>query len=137
MAERKFRTTSEAEIRKRVETGASFVQIAADLNVSLPSLRQAYSLLGIKRVFNSSLPPHADRIALWADRISCGDTAADIARDNGITRQAVYETLKRAGLPRSPSEYLKAAVAQKAEQLPCSETAAGSTPAGGTILRAA
>lgn len=134
-------TTSEAEIRELCAQGLNFVQIAERLNLHKHSLRQCCSVLGIRsgdhRSGGSGIGRQAtsEQLLGWVARLERGDSAAEIARDEGCTRENVAQILRRRGLPSSVRAAVKAkhaAVAQSVEQTPCSGLVAGSIPAGGT-----
>lgn len=143
---RKYATTSEAEIRALCAEGLTFPQIAARLNVPLIPLRNAASLLGIAsgRRHETNLP-----LSRWVDELAAGATLDEVgkAHGKGVTRQSVYNALKRRGLPTTTRAAVKfkalqaqkesARVAQLAEQPLCMVQVAGSIPVPGSTSVAA
>lgn len=97
-------TTTEAEIRALVDQRLTITEVAKRLNVSLHKLRAACSLLGIR----SKRSIDSDTLQEWVGRIESGETAAEIAYGFGVTRQHVYCVLKKAGLPTTTRDAIRA-----------------------------
>ncbi len=134
MTERKYKTTTEAEIRALVDQGLTIVVVAQRLGVCLSLLRAAISVLGIKskRAMRGDDP----RLLAWVDRLAAGDSLQEIATEEGITRQYVHQLLRKHKLPTCTRAAVKAKhapVAQLVEQPPCMVPVAGSIPARGSI----
>lgn len=110
-AQRKYNSTSEAEIRALAAQGLTFPKMAERLNVPLQSLRIAASLLAIKsgRGQEATMPVHR-----WVDELAAGATLDELgkAHGRGVSRQSVHNALKRRGLPTN----MRAAVKFKAQQ---------------------
>ena len=113
-------TTSEAELRALCAEGLNFVQIAERLNLNIQTLRTTCSVLGIRSGdYRSGRNGSLKDLRSWVARLERGDSTADIARDEGCTRENVNATLRRHGLPSSIRTAVKAkhaAVAQSVEQ---------------------
>lgn len=143
MTARKYNTTSEAEIRALVDQGLSFVEIASRLGICLSQLRAGASLLGIRRkrvngVGSVGVGNKWSRELLldFVERMTRGESLHVFAAEHGVSRQAVYIFLQRAGLPTSVIAAVRAkhaAIAQSAERPLCMGEVAGSIPAGGSI----
>ena len=140
-AQRKYNSTSEAEIRALAAEGLGFPQMAAKLNVPLGALRITASLLGIK-----SGRGHGDAalpLQAWIDRLAAGETLQELADSHhGTSRQNIHSALNRRGLPTNCRAAVKfkalqaqkesARVTQLAECLTRNQTVAGSIPAPGS-----
>ncbi len=113
-------TTSEAEIRALCAEGLNFRQIAERLNLNVQALYQACSVLGIR-----SPDPRGcvgrersmEQLLGWVERLECGDNPADIARDEGCSRNNVQKLLRYAGLPTGVRAAVKAKHAGKPERV--------------------
>lgn len=133
----RYSTTSEAEIRACVAEGLNFVQIAEKLNVHLQTLRATACLLGIRSAHLSKPKCSKFDLDAWVLRLERGASLQDIANDEGITREYVNQTLRKAGRPTCSRAAVKAkyaTVAQLAEPPICKGNVAGSIPAGGSTV---
>ncbi len=109
MAARKYKTTTEAEIRALVDQGLTIVVVAERLGVNINALRAALTVLGIK----SKRAVRADdpRLIDWVDRLAVGDSLQEIATSEGVTRQYVNQLLRRHKLPSCTRAAVKARIA--------------------------
>jgi hypothetical protein len=103
------RTTTEAELRAWIEEGLTHAQIAAKLGRFKQAVSCAVAVLGLgeckRRVTDNAS-------ALYA-RLCDGENVTAIAKAEGITRQAVYARLRRAGYPTTVAAALLQERAQR------------------------
>ena len=92
------RTTTEAELRKLVDEGMTQTEIALHIGMSVSTVRNACSALGIRSSYGSG--PYASKNAekFFAD-YRRGLTLDEVGALHGCTRQNVEQALKRGGLP--------------------------------------
>lgn len=132
----RYSTTSEAEIRALVAEGLNFVQIAEKLNLNIIALRQVGCVLGITSAYRRDAKRRHFDLDAWVQRLERGASLQEIANDEGITREYVNQTLRKAGRPTCMRAAVKAkcaAVAQSAEHPTCKGQVGGSMPSGGSI----
>ena len=98
---------SEAQIRAMVADGKTFPQIAAETGVPVGNLRAACSILGIASPYKGGGRIATVNTIEALDHLRRGDSIDDYASSIGVSRHAVYQALKRAGLPASARAVLK------------------------------
>jgi hypothetical protein len=131
---------SEAQLRECAAQGLTWVEVSKRAGIALQRIRSCASVLGIRSAYYGPLGAKGSRahgrdLDAWVGRLASGHALQEIADDEGITRQAVFQALKRAGKPtcvRAAVRAKHAAVAQQAEQPPCMRPVRGSIPRGGT-----
>jgi hypothetical protein len=133
---------SEAQLRECAAQGLTWVEVSKRAGIALQRIRSCASVLGIPSAYHSHLGAKRTKstargrdLDAWVGRLASGHALQEIADDEGITSQAVFQALKRAGKPtcvRAAVRAKHAAVAQQAEQPPCMRPVRGSIPRGGT-----
>lgn len=106
MAARRYGTTTLPQILALRDQGLNWLEVAAQLNVRPDGLRALASVLGIQGATTAAVAAYPVRE--WVKRLASGDTAQDIARSHGITRQRVYGVLRNRGLPTTCRSAIKA-----------------------------
>ena len=104
-------TISEAELRALTAAGKTFPEIAQAHNLSLSSLRQAASVLGIKSGRPNNRTDSA-RVMEFVGLLERGLTLQEVADTVKISRQAVFQALASRGLPTSTRAALRAKFAE-------------------------
>lgn len=89
--------TTEAELRALTDSGLNWAQISERLGIPVMALRTTGTVLGISSGRGRGV--RSDVLAGYVVALKSGATLEEIALANGVTRQAVYASLKRANLP--------------------------------------
>lgn len=91
--------TTEAELRRLVDEGLSFLDIGERIGIRADYLRTTAMVLGIrnpKRAKCGDVDLHCR-----VDSLKAGKTVQEVADERGIKRSTLYGRLERAGLPTS------------------------------------
>ena len=91
---------SEARLREMTAAGMNFVAISKATGIPAHLLRTTASVLGV----TSGRAADGKRCF---ELIKCGRTCSEIAKEIGVSRQAVRQALARDGFPSTPADYLR------------------------------
>ena len=114
------KTTTEAELRAYAEQGLNWVQVAEKTGIKAGLIRVAASVLGIRSAYNSGNyglgSERQAKLSTYVDRMAVGETIGQIAKSEGVSRQAINHALKKHGLPTCVLEAVRHKHAQAGQK---------------------
>jgi hypothetical protein len=110
---RKYATTTEASIREQIDLGLTWPEVAKRLGVSLPQLRAAGCLLGIKVKARPRKQPPCKGAWTWRTvdlqavvaRLGAGEPLTRISASLEYPNSLLHARLLRRGLPTTPRDF--------------------------------